>query len=81
MQAQRDVRIFRGVFGGAIDRHLVERELLRAFAGDVLEFDRRDAEIARARCVSMSCRVATLFHTYDSSMRVVAHAGEADAVD
>ena len=68
MQLQRDVRILGGVLGGAIDVDLIEGDLLRALAGDILVMnglDRRD--ISRA-VESMSWRVATLLSTYDSSI-------------
>jgi hypothetical protein len=36
VQLQRDVRVLGGVLGRLVDGHLVERDLLRALAGDVL---------------------------------------------
>jgi hypothetical protein len=46
VQAERHVGVFRGVLGGLLERHLVERELLRAFSGDVLVVDRLDPEVS-----------------------------------
>ena len=40
MQAQRDIRILSGIFRRLVHVDLVERQLLRALAGDILEVDR-----------------------------------------
>ena len=45
MQLQRDVRILGGIFGGAIHVDLIEGDLLRALARDILEVNGLDAEI------------------------------------
>ncbi len=45
MQLQCDVGILGGVSGGAVDLHLIERNLFRTLAGDILVRGRRDAEI------------------------------------
>ena len=45
VQAQCHVRIFGGILGGALHRHLVETELFRAFAGDVFVADGAHSEI------------------------------------
>ena len=76
MQLQRDVRVLGRVLGGALDRHLVERDLLRALAGDVLVLDRVDAEVqlrAGIHVVARRCRVQHVGLEH----RVVAHAARA----
>ena len=40
MQLQRDVGVLGGIVRRGFDRHLVEADLLRALAGDVLVLDR-----------------------------------------
>ncbi len=43
-QAEGDVGVLGGIFGGAVERDLIEAELRLAGAGDLLEGDRRVAE-------------------------------------
>ena len=45
VQAQRDVGVLGGIFGGLVDRHLAEGDLLGALAGDVFVVNGADAEI------------------------------------
>ncbi len=45
MQAQRDVRVLRGVGRRGFDADLIEADLLGALAGDVLEVDGVDAKV------------------------------------
>ena len=45
VQLQRDVGVLGGVSRGLLEGDLVERDLLRALAGDVLVLDRVDAEV------------------------------------
>ena len=45
MQLQRDIRILGGILAGAVHIHLIERDLLGALAGHILEGDGLDAEI------------------------------------
>ena len=67
MQPKRHVGILGGIFGGLLDGHLAEGDLLRALSRDVFVLDRADAEITFRRGVHVVAR-GTLFHTYDSSM-------------
>ena len=79
VQSPDDIRVLGCVFRGTIDRHLAERELLRALARDVLEIDRLDAEIMRGRRVEIVASCGAVEHVR-LEHRVVAHAGELDAV-
>ena len=36
MQLQRDVGVFRGVFAGAFDRHLLETDAFGTLTGDII---------------------------------------------
>ena len=62
----------------ALDRHLVERDLLRALAGDVLVLDRVDAEVELRAGVHVVARRGRVQHV-GLEHRVVAHARELDA--
>ncbi len=79
VQPQRHVRIRGRVLGRALDRHLIEGEPLRAATGHVLELERRHAEIARRGGVHVVARRDAVQHV-GLEHRVVAHAGEPDAV-
>ena len=78
VQLQRDVRVFGRVLGGPLDRHLVEGDLLRALAGDVLVLDRVDAEVELRAGIHVVARRGRVQHV-GLEHRVVAHAGEFDA--
>ncbi len=67
------------VLGGALHRHFVEGEFLRAFAGDVLVFDGAHAEIALRRPVHVVI-AGDAVPDVRLEHRVVAHAGEGNAV-
>ena len=50
-QAQCDIGVLGGVFGGLVERHAVEGDLRLAGAGDLLERDRRVVEVALRQLV------------------------------
>ena len=79
VQPQRHVGVLGGVFGGLLQRHLVERQLLRAFAGDVLVVDRLDAEVTQRGRVEVVPRGRAVQHI-GLEHRVVADSAQLDPV-
>ncbi len=51
MQAQRDVGILGGVFGGAVERHFIEADLRRALAAHLFVGDGLEVQHALGQCV------------------------------
>ncbi len=79
MKPQRNVRILRRVFGGPVDRDLVERELLCALAGNLIEGNRANSQISQCGRV----HVVPDGHAVEDvrlEHGVVTHARELDAV-
>jgi hypothetical protein len=78
VQLERDVRVLGRVLRGLVHRHLVERNLLRALARDVLVLDRVDPEVELRAGIHVVPRRGRVQHV-GLEHRVVAHAGERDA--
>ena len=58
MQLQCDVGVFRRILRGTLDRHLVETDLVCAFAGDLFKRNRFHAEMAGREIVHVVRLVA-----------------------
>ena len=78
VQLQRDVGVLGGVGRGLLECHLVERDLLRALAGDVLVLDRVDAKVELRAGIHVVARRGRV-QDVGLEHRVVAHAGKVDA--
>ena len=79
VQPQGHVGVLGRVLRGALHRHLVEADLLRAFAGHVLVVDGSDAEVAQRRGIHV-VPVRDAVPDIGLEHGVVAHAGELDAM-
>ncbi len=79
MQLQGHVRVLGGVFGGAIHVDLIEGDLLRALAGNVLEMNGLDAQILGDGRVHVVAGGDAVEHV-GFEHGIVALAGERDAV-
>ena len=78
MQAQGDVGVLGGVVGGAVDRDLVEADLLGALAADIRIGDRREAQVALGERVHVVRAVG--FQHVGLQQGVVGDAAQGDAV-
>ena len=78
VQAQGDVGILGGVFGGALDVDLVEADAAGALAGDLVVLDGGDAEVAQRHRIHVVALVG--FDDVGREHRVVGDAFEAQPV-
>ena len=78
MQLQRDVGIFGGVFGRALDRNLVETDLAHTFAADFHEGNGFHAEMTLGHVIHVMRLVA--FDHVRLQQRIVRDARQPDAV-
>ncbi len=79
VQLQRDVGVLGGILGRLLECDLVEGDLFRALAGDVLVLDRVHVQVELGAGIHVVSRRARVQHV-GLEHGVVAHAVEADAV-